>query len=187
MDINLETIIKKITTRAIDLFVNQGVILDVDKNSYQNEYFDNRFGIFVEIAEQNELISAFGNITSEVSLLDNLIFVLVNTLKSLPDEYIEKLKTNSLNIRIWIVESYTNIKGLSDNEKIYNISANKPAILINQNDTHSFCYLPIIWKEESDPIYILENLAVSAELNKDDWKNKDIDLITFNPRSIVIN
>jgi AMMECR1 domain-containing protein len=105
----------------------------------------------------------------------------------LPAEYIEKLQNNSLNIRIWIVENYNNIKGLSDNEKLYNISANKPAILINKNNTNSFCYLPIIWKDESDPIYILENLAISAELNKDDWKDKDIDLITFNPQAIAIN
>jgi len=187
MDINIETIIKKITKRAIDLFINQGMILNVDNNSFQNDYFNNKFGIFVEIADQNQLISAFGNIESDVNVLENLIFVLINTLKSLPAEYIEKLQNNSLNIRIWIVENYNNIKGLSDNEKLYNISANKPAILINKNNTNSFCYLPIIWKDESDPIYILENLAISAELNKDDWKDKDIDLITFNPQAIAIN
>ncbi|MFA5230053.1 MAG: hypothetical protein WC422_01195 [Candidatus Paceibacterota bacterium] len=100
MDINIETIIKKITKRAIDLFINQGMILNVDNNSFQNDYFNNKFGIFVEIADQNQLISAFGNIESDVNVLENLIFVLINTLKSLPAEYIEKLQNNSLNIRI---------------------------------------------------------------------------------------
>ena len=187
MNNDIETIIKKIAKRTIDLFTNQGAILNIDNGSFQNDYFNNKFGIFVEIADHYELISAFGNIESDVNILENLIFVLVNTMKALPVEYIEKLKNHSLNIRVWVVESYDNIKGLSDNEKIYNISAQKPAILINKNDTNSFCYLPIIWKDESDPIYILENLAISAGLNKDDWKNQSIDLIVFNPQAIIIN
>lgn len=187
MDINIINLLKKVAKRAIDLFVTQGTILDIDTSNYPNDYFKNRFGIFIEITEQDELISAFGNIESDTNLVENLIFVLVNTMKSLPEEYLQKLQNNLLSIRIWIVEDYTNIKGLSDNEKIYNISANKPAILINKDNVNSFCYLPTIWKDESDPIYILENLAISANLDKDDWKNKDIDLITFNPKDIIVN
>ncbi len=187
MDENTINIIKKVTKRAIDLFINQGVILDIDISTYANNYFNNKFGVFVEVTDKDELISAFGNIESDTHLIQNIIFVLVSTMKSLPDEYIQKLQDNLLNIRVWIVEGYTNIKGLSENEKIYNISANKPAILINKNDTNSFCYLPTIWKDESDPIYILENLAINAELDKDAWKNPSIDLITFDPQSIIIN
>ena len=61
-----------------------------------------------------------------------------------------------------------NLKDQTEREKIYNISINKPAILINKDNTNYYCYLPSIWKEQNDPIYILENLAINANLNKDE-------------------
>jgi AMMECR1 domain-containing protein len=79
------------------------------------------------------------------------------------------------------------LKGQTEREKVYGISVNKPAILINKNDLNTYCYLPSIWKDQSDAIYILENLAINANLEKDDWKNNDLNLITFKPTLVTIN
>lgn len=187
MEPAIETIIKKVAKRAIDLFINENVILNIDNEPFDNKYLSSKFGVFIEIADQEETITALGNIENNITILDNIIFVLINVIKTLDTEYLEKLKNNQLTIRIWIVESYINLKGQTEREKVYGISVNKPAILINKNDTNTYCYLPSIWKDQSDAIYILENLAINANLEKDDWKNNDLDLITFKPTLITIN
>lgn len=186
MDTTIENILKKVVKRALDLYLNSNTILNIDNESFDNEFLKNKFGVFIEIVDQNESIAALGNIENDINILDNIIFVLINTIKTLDTENIEKLKNNQLNIRLWIVESYTNLKNQTEREKTYSISANKPAILINKNNTNYYCYLPSIWEEQNDPIYILENLALNAGLDKDEWKNINLDLIIFNPILITI-
>jgi AMMECR1 domain-containing protein len=92
-----------------------------------------------------------------------------------------------LTIKIWIVESYINLKGKSETEKLYGVSINKPGILINKDNINFYCYLPSVWSEQNDAVYILENLAENANLSKDAWKNSNLDLITFKSNPIIIN
>lgn len=187
MNSNIETIIKKVVKRAIDLYLNQNSILNIDNEPFDNEFFNTKLGIFVELADSEDTIIALGNISSELTVLDNIIFVLINTIKSLDEEYIEKLRNNELKIRVWFVDEYLNLKNKDEREKVYGVSINKPAIMINKNDVNAYCYLPSVWEEQSDAIYILENLAINAGLDKDTWKENEIDLITFKPNLIEIN
>ncbi len=187
MNSNIETIIKKVVKRAIDLYLNQNSILNIDNEPFDNEFFNTKLGIFVELADSEDTVIALGNISSELTVLDNIIFVLINTIKSLDEEYIEKLRNNELKIRVWFVDEYLNLKNKDEREKVYGVSINKPAIMINKNDVNTYCYLPSVWEEQSDAIYILENLAINAGLDKNAWKENEIDLITFKPNLIEIN
>ncbi len=187
MDQTIQTIIKKIIKRATDLYLKDRSILNIDNEPFDNEYFNKKTGVFIELVDNGETVAAFGNVIPELSLLNNLIFVLISTIESLDEEYMEKLKNNELTIKIWTVNSHLNLKNKSEREKIHGISSGKPGIIINKNDEQTYCYLPSIWKETSDPIYILENLSLNANLNKDDWKENDIDLITFQSDVTIIN
>jgi len=100
MNSNIETIIKKVVKRAIDLYLNQNSILNIDNEPFDNEFFNTKLGIFVELANNEDTVIALGNISSELTVLDNIIFVLINTIKSLDEEYIEKLRNNELKIRV---------------------------------------------------------------------------------------
>jgi hypothetical protein len=100
MEPAIETIIKKVAKRAIDLFINENAILNIDNEPFDNEFLSSKFGVFIEIAEQEETITALGNIENNITILDNIIFVLINTIKTLDTEYLEKLKNNQLTIRI---------------------------------------------------------------------------------------
>ena len=100
MTLEIENIIKKVVKRAIDLYLNNNTILNIDNESFDNQFLNNKFGIFVEIIDQNESITALGNIENDVKILDNLIFVLINTIKTLDLENLEKLKNNQLTIKI---------------------------------------------------------------------------------------
>lgn len=187
MDQKIQTIIKKIVKRAIDLYLKDKSILDIDNEPFDNGYFNKKIGIFIEIVDNNETILSFGNVQPELKILNNLIFVLISTIESLDEQYLEKLKNNELTIKIWIINDYSNLKNKSEREKIHGISFNKPGIIIAKNDKNTYCYLPTIWKETSDPIYILENLSLNANLNKDAWKENGIDLIVFYPEVMTIN
>ena len=187
MDPNIEIIIKKVAKRAIDLYTQQNSILDIDNEPFDNDFFNSKPGVFVEIVDETETVIALGNIKSELNILDNVIFVLINTVKNLDEEYIGKLKNNELKVKIWLVNEYVNLKNQTEREKVYGVSVNKPAIIINKNDINTYCYLPSVWEDQSDAIYILENLAINADLDKDAWKENEIDLITFKPTLITIN
>jgi AMMECR1 domain-containing protein len=97
------------------------------------------------------------------------------------------LQNNKLTVKIWIVDSYINLKGKTENEKLYGVSINKPGILINKDNLNFYCYLPSVWNEQNDAVYILENLAENAKLNKDAWKDSNLDLITFKSNPLIIN
>jgi len=186
MDTNTENIIKKVIKRAIDLYLDENTILNIDNESYQNDFLKNSFGVFIEISDNEGNTNALGNIQSDALLLNNIVYVLINIIKNLRETYMEKLKNNELNIRIWIVDNYINLKGKAENEKIYNVSINKPAILINKDEISTYCYLPSVWETESDTTFILENLSINAGLDKDAWKDNGIDLITFKPLLVTL-
>jgi len=187
MDQNIQIIIKKIVKRAIDLYLKDKSILDIDNEPFDNEYFDKKIGVFIEIVDNDETILSLGNVEPELKILNNLIFVLISTIKYLDEQYVEKLKNNELTIKIWTINDYTNLKNKSEREKIHGISSDKPGIVITKNDKNTYCYLPSIWKETSDPIYILEKLSLNANLDKDTWKENDVDLIVFYPEVTIIN
>ncbi|MDD3808633.1 MAG: hypothetical protein PHG49_04015, partial [Candidatus Pacebacteria bacterium] len=93
-------IIKKIVKRAIDLYLKDKSILDIDNEPFDNEYFDKKIGVFIEIIDNNETILSLGNVEPELKILNNLIFVLISTIKYLDEQYVEKLKNNELTIKI---------------------------------------------------------------------------------------
>ena len=187
MDIQIETIIKKVAKRAIDLYLQNNSILNIDKEVFQDDFFNNKFGVFIEISDSESSITSLGNIENDVTILDNIIYVLINTIKTLAPEDIDRLKNNELTIKIWIVESFINLKGKSETEKLYGVSINKPGILINKDNINFYCYLPSVWNEQNDAVYILENLSENANLSKDAWKDSNLDLITFKSNPITIN
>ncbi len=187
MDIQIETIIKKVVKRAIDLFIQDNSILNIDKEVFQDDFFNNKFGVFIEITDSESSITSLGNIESDVPILDNIIYVLINVIKTLDPEEFERLKNNELTIKIWIVDSFINLKGKTETEKLYGVSVNKPGILINKDNINFYCYLPSVWDEQNDAVYILENLAENANLPKDAWKDSNLDLITFKSVPLIIN
>ncbi|MDD3156398.1 MAG: hypothetical protein PHP14_03270, partial [Candidatus Pacebacteria bacterium] len=94
MDQNIQIIIKKIVKRAIDLYLKDKSILDIDNEPFDNEYFDKKIGVFIEIVDNDETILSLGNVEPELKILNNLIFVLISTIKYLDEQYVEKLKNN---------------------------------------------------------------------------------------------
>jgi len=100
MDTNTENIIKKVIKRAIDLYLDENTILNIDNESYQNDFLKNSFGVFIEISDNEGNTNALGNIQSDALLLNNIVYVLINIIKNLRETYMEKLKNNELNIRI---------------------------------------------------------------------------------------
>jgi hypothetical protein len=100
MELQIETIIKKVAKRAIDLFVQTNSILNIDKEVFQDDFFNNKFGVFIEITDSNSSITSLGNIENDIPILDNIIYVLINTIKTLSEEDFEKLKNNVLTIKI---------------------------------------------------------------------------------------
>jgi hypothetical protein len=100
MDIQIETIIKKVAKRAIDLYLQNNSILNIDKEVFQDDFFNNKFGVFIEISDSESSITSLGNIENDVTILDNIIYVLINTIKTLAPEDIDRLKNNELTIKI---------------------------------------------------------------------------------------
>jgi hypothetical protein len=100
MDIQIETIIKKVTKRAIDLFLESNSILNIDKEVLNSDYFNNKFGVFIEITDPEASITSLGNIENDIPILDNIIYVLINTIKTLNENDLLRLKNNELTVKI---------------------------------------------------------------------------------------
>jgi hypothetical protein len=75
-------------------------ILNIDQETYQSEYFNNKFGVFIEITDSESSITSLGNIENDMPILDNIIYVLINTIKTLDETDLQRLQNNKLTVKI---------------------------------------------------------------------------------------
>lgn len=139
------------------------------------EKYKEKKACFVTLTENGELRGCIGCLEARQELWkdvqENAIHAAFHDSRffSLNKEELDNIK-----IEISVLSKPKKLEFKNQEELMNNI--NKDMGIILKKEHHSATFLPQVWKEISEKTIFLEHLSIKAGLNKDAWRESDIEI-----------
>jgi len=140
-------------------------------------------GVFVTITKNHKLRGCVGSLVGNQPLYLGVIDNAINA--GFGDYRFPRLQQEELKdikIEISILSPLSPLKISSSEELIRWLAQKKPGVYLELNGA-SATFLPQVWKELKTPTEFLSQLCLKAGLKENDWKNPQMNFLTYTVES----
>jgi len=175
----MKQFILQLAHRSIEYYFQTNKILEISEEEIPSEELKQERSCFITLQLNGQLRGCIGHIEPTQELYKDIIENAVSA--AFHDPRFSPLTQNEykqINIEISILTKPEKLEFTDSQDLLNKLRPNIDGVIIRYN-SYSSTYLPQVWEDLSDKEEFLASLCLKAGLSTDSWKEKGVEVYTY--------